>query len=555
MASFLNKTNRLHITYYALLFVALWVSPLVGESEGVFAQNALQRQQPTVYSDVPDIDVIRVGSDYYMVSTTMHLFPGVPIMKSSDLVNWKIISYVVPEIKDSPAYDLTYDPDLKASDVYGAGQWATSLRYNNGKFYVLFATNRPQKTYIYSATDPAGKWEKVMDLKELHHDTGLFFDDDGKVYIAGAGGGVRIQQLKSDLSGIDKDGLDVKVVDGPAMGYPSLLEGTHLTKINGKYYIFMIWWNFQAKPGDHGRMRTEVCFRSDKIEGPYEHQIIMEDDISKPGGGVAQGCIVDTPEGDWYGIMFQDHGAAGRMPYLLDCKWVDGWPMLSELKSAKINTPITAAYAVSDEFSRPATLDPAIYQPNGLKWEWQWNHNPDNSLWSLTERSGYLRLKTGKIVEDIFHARNTIGQRTEGPKCSGTVAIDVKKMKDGDICGLSSYCAEPGIIQVQMEGKKKFLVMKDRDAEKARVQLKKNYVYLRADFDFSQDPNRPGNTVDICKFYYSLDNKTWQQLGTDFHMVYNLKHFMGNRFSIFNYATKQAGGYIDIDFFDYKKID
>ena len=518
-------------------------------------QNPLARQTPTVYSDVPDIDVIRVGSDYYMVSTTMHLFPGVPIMKSTDLVNWKIISYVVPEIKDSPAYDLTYDPDLKASDVYGAGQWATSLRYHNGKFYVFFATNRPQKTYIYSATDPAGKWDKVMDLNELHHDTGLFFDDDGKVYIAGAGGGVRIQQLKSDLSGIDKDGLDVKVIDGPAMGYPSLLEGTHLTKINGKYYIFMIWWNFQARPGQHGRMRTEVCFRSDKIEGPYEHQIIMEDDISKPGAGVAQGCIVDTPEGDWYGVMFQDHGAAGRMPYLLDCKWVDGWPMLSELKTpAKVSTPITAAYAVSDDFSRPAVLAPSIYQPNGLKWEWQWNHNPDNSLWSLTERPGYLRLKTGKITEDLFHARNTIGQRTEGPACVGTVAIDVKNMKDGDICGLSSYCAEPGIIQVQKEGKKKFLVMKDRDAEKARVELKKNKVYLRAYFNFSQDPAHPSNTVDICQFSYSLDNKTWKQLGTDFHMVYNLKHFMGNRFSIFNYATKQVGGYIDIDFFDYERL-
>jgi len=513
------------------------------------AQNPLQRQTPTVYSDVPDIDVIRVGSDYYMVSTTMHLFPGVPIMKSTDLVNWKIISYVVPEIKDSPAYDLD------GGDVYGAGQWATSLRYYNGKFYVLFATNKPQKTYIYSAADPAGKWEKVMDLAELHHDTGLFFDDDGKVYIAGAGGQVRIQQLKSDLSGIDQNGLDVKVIDGPEMGYPSLLEGTHLTKINGKYYIFMIWWNFNAKPGGHGKIRSEVCFRSDKIEGPYESKIIMEDDISKPGGGVAQGCIVDTPEGEWYAYLFQDHGAAGRMPYLLDCKWVDGWPMISELKTPKkLAIENTSVYAVSDDFSRPATLDPAEYQPNGLKWLWQFNHNPDNSLWSLNERPGFLRLKTGKITKDIFHARNTIGQRTEGPACEGTVAIDVKKMKDGDICGLSSYCAEPGIIQVQMEGKKKFIVMKDRDKEIARVQLKKNKIFLRAYFDFRQSESNPSQTNDICKFYYSLDNKTWQQLGSDFHMVYNLKHFMGNRFSIFNYATKQSGGYIDIDFFDYKRI-
>lgn len=170
--------------------------------------------------------------------------------------------------------------------------------------------------------------------------------------------------------------------------------------------------------------------------------------------------------------------------------------------------------------------------------------NPDNALWSLTERPGYLRLKTGKVVNHLFEARNTITQRTEGPKCSGVLALDLANMKDGDCTGLATFCSAPGTITVLQENGKKYLAMTDRSVEKARVELNQNQIYLKMDCDF---------TTDDATFSYSLDDKEWKQLGDKFHMIFSMEHFTGNKFAIFNHATKTAGGYVDVDFFRYDK--
>ena len=497
-----------------------------GKTYYISAQSGRENTftNPVIYSDVPDMDVIRVGSDYYMISTTMHLMPGAPIMHSKDLVNWKIISYLFNEIKDSPLYDL------EGGNVYGQGQWASSLRYHKGRFYVFFATNNPKKSYIYTTVDPAGKWEKLTTLDGNYHDASLFFDDDDRVYLAYGSSHIRIKELSSDLKGFKAGGIDTEVIHGEPKG---LLEGTHLAKYNGKYYMFLIWW-------PQGGIRTQLCFRSDSLEGPYEMKIILQDDLDLPGRGVAQGAIIDTEEGDWYGFLFQDHGAVGRTPVLMPCRWENGWPMLgdTEGKVPKVMEKPVKGYpeiplVISDDFSS-----------SRLAFQWEWNHNPDNSLWSLTERPGYMRLKTGKVVETIFEARNTLSQRTEGPACQGVISMDVSQMKDGDVAGLGAYCAEPGLISVVMENGKKHLVMTDRGEEKERKGLNVNQVYLRMDCDF---------TKDIAHFYYSLNNKDWIKLGNEFRMIYNLAHFMGNRFAIFNYATMTPGGYVDIDFFDYSK--
>lgn len=529
-----------HITLSIFVFLFLLsgcgvVRPALEKGGVQPVQPALEKTtfvNPVIFADVPDPDVIRVGSDFYMVSTTMHLMPGVPIMHSKDLVNWQIVSYVVDEIKDSPLYDL------EGGNVYGKGQWATSLRYHDGKFYVLFATNNPVKSYIYSTADPAGKWKQVMNIDVLFHDSSLLFDDDGRIYVGGGSRGIRLRELKSDLSGLKEDGLDVQVVNGPEMGLNDLLEGTHLLKINGKYYAFMIWW----LRGKGTSIRKQLCFRSDNLTGPYEYKVILSDTLDMQNKGVAQGSIVDTEDGRWYGLLFQDHGAVGRVPMLMPCRWEDGWPILgdAEGKVPKVMEKPVQGYAetelvVSDDFFS-STL--------GLTW--QWNHNPDNSLWSLTERKGYMRLKTGKVVKTIFQARNMLSQRTEGRKCSGTISLDVANMHDGDIAGLTAYCSEPGIIQVVMEGDKKYLVMKDRNEEKERVLLDKKKVYLRLECDFT-------DRVDKAVFSYSLNNRQWTQLGTDFKMIWSGRHFMGNRFGIFNYATKASGGYVDIDFFKYSR--
>ena len=257
--------------------------------------------------------------------------------------------------------------------------------------------------------------------------------------------------------------------------------------------------------------------------------------------GVAQGCFIDTEDGRWFAMLFQDHEAIGRVPVLMPCRWENGWPMLGD-ENGKVPPTMEIPIKGYNEKTELAVSDD--FKATKLGLTWQWNHNPDNSLWSLTERPGFLRLKTGKVVNDLFEARNTLTQRTEGPACSGVVSLDLSQMKDGDYTGLAAFCSEPGTITVLQENGKKFLIMTDRGTEKARTALNQNQVYLRMDCDF---------TTDNATFSYSLDDKEWKQLGEKFHMIFSMKHFTGNKFAIFNYATKTAGGCVDVDFFRYQK--
>lgn len=478
---------------------------------------------PVIYSDVPDVDVIRVGSDYYMVSTTAHMSPGAPIMHSKDLVNWKIISYVFDEINESPKNNL------EGGSVYSRGQWAASLRYHDGLFYVFFGTGN--KSYIYTAKDPAGKWEKKLVLDEYYHDASMLFDDDGKIYLVYGARHIRIIQFNDDLSGINPNGVNYEMISAEPKG---LLEGVHSYKFDNKYYHTFIWW-------PEGGIRTQLCYRSDKITGPYEMKVILSDDMGYANHGVAQGCFIDTEKGEWYAMLFQDHEAVGRVPVLMSCRWENGWPMLGD---ANGKVPPTMEVPVKGCNYKTELVVSDDFKAKKLGLTWQWNHNPDNSLWSLKERPGFLRLKTGKVVNHLFEARNTLTQRTEGPQCSGVVSLDLSQMKEGDCAGLSAFCSAPGTITVVKENGKKYLIMTDRNVEKARVELNQNKIYLKMNCDF---------TTDDATFSYSLNDKEWKQLGGKFHMIFSMAHFTGNKFAIFNYATKTVGGYVDVDFFRYDK--
>lgn len=321
-----------------------------------------------------------------------------------------------------------------------------------------------------------------------------------------------------------------------------------MIKHNGKYYLLMISWTA-------GHPRREVCFRADSIHGKYEKKVVLET-LFAGFGGVGQGTIVDTPKGDWYGFVFQDRGGVGRVPTLESCRWIDGWPILGDefgnvpgMMDKPVNGCPTKTIISSDEFDQ-----------DKLKLDWQWNHNPIDSAWSLTERPGYLRLKTSRIVNNIFEAPNTISQRMGGPMCSGVVCLDLSGMKDGDKTGVAAFNGDSGILTISKNGKKKILTMSEEsvrltEQEKAvtdvkqvvkeTVKIKGDKIYLKIVADFSLGK-------DIANFYYSVDNKEWKKIGKDYRMIFDYRRFfMGTRFAIFNYATKQNGGYVDVDFFRY----
>ena len=512
-------------------------------------------QNPMLWADVPDPDVIRVGDTYYLVSTTMHLMPGAPIMTSKDLKNWETVGYIFDRLTDSPKYDLLN------GTVYGRGQWATSLKYHNGKFYALLAPNERGAmgdTYIFSAEKAEGPWTIVSRMRHFH-DCSLFFDDDGRVYVIYGTG--EMMELKPDLSDVI-EGTHQQLFQREE-DERGLLEGSRMIKHNGKYYLLMI--SHVYAPGKH---RREVCYRADNIHGPYEKQVILESEF----GGFsyeAQGTIVDTPDGDWIGIIFQDRGGVGRVLTVMPCRWVNGWPMLGdengkvpETVRPLVNGQPATAIVKSDDFSS-----------DKLGLHWQWNHNPIDEAWSLKERPGFLRLKTNRVVSNLYLAPNTLTQRMEGPTCSGTIAIDISKMKDGDCAGLAAFNSDTGALVIKKKGKNLVLEMvemsvtlTDLDKEVTNVEEKviesiplnaqlstlNAQLFLRIDADF-----RPvnGHGRDAANFYYSIDGSQWTQIGTkDYRLNFDWRRFfMGSKFGIFCYATKKKGGYVDIEAFDYNK--
>jgi beta-xylosidase len=271
-------------------------------------------RNPIMHADVPDIAMVRVGDTYYMSSTTMHMSPGLPIMKSKDLVNWEMAAY---------AYDVLEEvDDLKlqnGKNAYGSGSWASSIRFHKGTYYVTTFAQTTGKTYVYTTRDiEKGPW-KVQSFKPSLHDHSLIFDDDGRVYMLYGGGDLRLVELMDDLSGLKPGGFhavvvkDATSVAGPDRGLNA--EGSQIIKHEGKYYVFNITW-------PRGGMRTVLVHRADRITGPYEGRVALQDK------GVAQGSLIDTPDGKWFAYLFQDSGAVGRIPYLVPVNWEDGWPVI-----------------------------------------------------------------------------------------------------------------------------------------------------------------------------------------------------------------------------------
>ena len=523
------------------------------------AQTAQQApvKNPMLWADVPDPDVIRVGDTFYLVSTTMHLMPGAPVMASKDLKNWETVGYIFDKLTDSPKYDLSFSLPLDKQEgkpgvgtVYGRGQWATSLKYHDGKFWALLAPNEAGAmgdTYIFTAPKAEGPWTIHSRLRHFH-DATLFFDEDGTPYVFFGTG--EMCQLTRDLKG---------VVEGSLRHYfqreedeRGLLEGTRVIKHNGTYYALLISHVFAP-----GRHRREVCYRTKDLNGKWEKNTVLESDF----GGfsyLAQGTIVDTEEGDWYGIMFQDRGGVGRVLTLSPVRWIDGWPQLGD-ENGKVPETVRPYKSGQPE---TAIVRADEFDSTELGLHWQWNHNPVDKAWSLAERPGFLRLKTSRVVPNLYLAPNTLTQRMEGPTCSGYVCLDLSKMKDGDCAGLSAFNGDSGVLTIKKKGKKLTLEMSEQkvsltEREKAvtnvdeevieSVELKQPKVWLRLDGDFIPKHG------DAANFYYSLDGEDWKQIGTkDYRMSFDYRRFfMGSKFAIFNYATKKVGGYVDVDYFKY----
>ncbi len=481
-------------------------------------------RNPILWADVPDPSFIRVDSVYYMTSTTMHMSPGVPIMKSKNLVDWEMVGYVYDEMANADALSMR-----SGQNAYGRGSWASSLRHHNGLFYVVTFSYTTGETYVFTTEDiERGPWHKES-LGGLYHDPSLFFDDDGRAYLIYAAGDIRLIELTADAQAIKRGGIHRLLIPnaggiaGDRFWVPG--EGSHLYKIDGTYYLFLIVWPAEG-------MRTQIVYRADDLEGPWEGRIVLQD------AGIAQGGIVQTPAGEWYALLFGDRGAVGRIPYLVPVTWNDGWPVFGIDGAVPDTLDIP-----TDGTGVSGIVASDTFDGDELGLAWQWNHHPAPSLWSLTERPGYLRLTTGRTDPSFVDTRNTLTQRTFGPESSARTALDVSGLHDGDVAGLGLLAEHYGFVGVKQEDGTTYLVMVNADAgEVERVPLEQDVVHLKADANFR-------DMADTATFSYSLDGETWTRIGDTLRMRYTLSHFMGYRFALFIYATETPGGWADFDAF------
>lgn len=509
---------------------------------------------PLFYDEFTDPDLIRVDTVFYMVASSMHAMPGLPLLRSKDLVNWEFVTYIFDKLDLGPEFHLEGD-----KGIYGNGIWAPAIRYHKGTFYVFVNVN-DHGLQVFSAQDPSGPWIH-KNMGGRIYDLGILFDDDDKIYAVHSYDEVKLIEIKPDFSGYVEGSEKVIIPKNNAMG-----EGHHFYKINGKYYII------SADYAPVGRMQ---CARADKPEGPYETVVIssretmgtqrgwwskgygfwsnipnegevMEFEKPSENGFYAvplhQGGIVDLPNGEWWGFSMMDVKSTGRLTFLSPVTWKNGWPYFGlegnlgrsprtwfKPDIGMNTTPITT-YKRDDDFSSPK-LQPI----------WQWNHIPVDKKWSLTEKKGMLRLHT-LPAKNFMYAKNTLTQRVMGPESNATVVLDVKSLKQGDVAGLALLNVPYywiGVIRTNQGLAIRFYdLVKNQSVDEP---ILTNRVYLRANGNYDKD---------IARLSFSTDGVNFKEVGDDLRLGYQMKTFQGVRYALFAFNTEgKEGGYADFDTF------
>lgn len=510
--------------------IVLWIAFLLSVT-GTYAWQSDNGDgtytNPVLHADYSDPDIIRVGSDFYMVSSSFTVSPGLTILRSKDMVNWEFAGHAADPVGTSDAHNM-----VNGQTAYEGGFWAPSIRHHNGVFYIAV-----QPTFdngrIYYASNPAGPWN-YHQLDRGIYDPGFFIDTDGTGYIISGHGPQSLMVLNSTYSAVVQQ-IDNYLISGG--------EGTHVVKRGGFYYAFNAnpgVWPFQLR-----------CSRTQNlINGPWETGHIC---LTATTGG-HQGAIVDINDSDqWFGFVHQDSGAVGRMPRIGPVFWENDWPVFG---TATDRDNMAATYpkpVAGQPIKVPATSDDFSSSVLGL--QWQWNHNPDVTKWSLTERPGHLRLRPG-LASEFWKARNTLTQKSQGPRSQGVVKLDLANMQSGDIAGFGTLGKISAHLAVSVDpGGTKTLGMKMRNDKVGEytgasgVPVSGNTLYLRTDLDFTRN-------LGICA--YSTNGTVWTTLGGTFPLMFGLgSTWQGEQFALFCYNsnTSASAGYVDVDSFTLTALD
>ncbi|NLJ89429.1 MAG: glycosyl hydrolase 43 family protein [Clostridiales bacterium] len=509
-------------------------------------------KNPILFADYSDPDVIRVEDTYYMTASSFNYTPGLPILVSKDLVNWKLVNYALDNI-NYPSY---------SNPAHGKGVWAPAIRYHKGEFYIYYGMP-DEGIFMVKTDDPYGKWsEPVLVLKGKGYiDPCPFWDEDGKAYVIHGYAKSRIG-FKSILGifpmspdGTKAIGEDKFIFDGTKTQVT--IEGPKVYKRNGWYYILA--------PAGGVTNGWQTALRSKNIYGPYEEKIVMHQG-SAPINGPHQGGLVDTPFKDEWFVHFQDKGVYGRITHLQPVKWVDGWPVIgSDPNNTGCGEPVL-------EHSKPMTesidIEPIYLEASddfsgdklSLQWQWLGNHRDD--FYSLTERPGYLRLyslnPSGDEIVTLWNSSNILTQKIVSPTFMTEVKVDISKLENNGQAGLVMIGGQYAYLAIRKEDNKKYLVyveasVNDKDKASEEVlyhspiddEIKE--VIFRLKFYVEDDKE----TVSMA---YSLDSESFVDI--EYKILPVKATWTGGKVGLFSLAltNEEKHGYADFEYIKFNTL-
>ncbi len=484
-------------------------------------------RNPVLPADYSDVDAIRVGADYFAISSTMQFSPGMVVLQSQDLVNWRIAGHVVDDVSR-----LSPEMNWDRMNRYGRGVWAGAIRHHAGKFWVYFGT--PDEGYFMStATNAAGPWSPLTQVMKAAgwDDCCPFWDDDGQGYLIGS---CFKEHYKIHLFKLTADGKQLVEGFDHVLHQGQGREANKLYKWNGLYYHFFSEVNREGRVTMMGRARN--------ITGPYEYRQLnhVNPRVDREPN---QGGLVQTEKGDWWFVTHQGTGAyEGRALCLLPVTWRDGWPIIGEVGADGLGNMVWQA-------QKPIAGLPVLlpqmsdgFASRTLGAQWEWNHQPRADKWSLVERPGWLRLYAFQPLQrgNLLKAGNTLTQRLMGTGGGEvTVLLDVSRMADGQRAGLCHFGKHYGWIGVTQTGGVRRITYSANGRETCGVVVDAAEVWLRS--LISADGT--------CTWALSFDGRSFTPFGERYTLEWAF--YRGDRIGLFSFNNDADTGQADFAGFRY----
>lgn len=524
----------------------VWVSD---EGNGMY-------RNPVLHADYSDPDVCVVGEDYFLTASSFNCTPGLPILHSKDLVNWKIVNYALKKVEPVEYYNEAR---------HGKGVWAPSIRFHEGMYYIYWG-DPDFGIFMVKTRDPYGEWDKPVLVKAGKGmiDPCPLWDDDGRVYLAHAWAGSRAK-FNSVLTVCELNKEGTKVISDPVLvfdgndGVNHTIEGAKFYKRNGFYYLFA--------PAGGVVSGWQLVMRSKNVYGPYEPRIVMaqgKTDINSPH----QGGWVDTPAGESWFLHFQDKGAYGRVLHLNPMKWVNDWPVIGVDRDGDgCGDPVSRYRKPKTDktypIETPVESDEFDTRKLGLQWEWHANYQ---DVFGFTTNMGYVRIYGHELsphFKNFWEVPNLLMQKFPAEEFTATAKLKVSAKDDGQLSGLIIMGWDYSWIGVEKQGEK-FLLKQAvcKDAEQGNLEQVSTLAVLEPSrkFEAGLFPNYEREIyirvhVDkgaYCRFSYSLDGKKFTEAGTLFKARQG--KWIGAKVGMFSVTPHgKERGWLDVDWFRVEK--